>query len=81
MNQMLGIDNPRPDNPLQLLPKETESHCDIQSPTLSEIQRRACKIHYERGEVFGGYTLDDWLKAEHELERKLTPSGKKDQVH
>ena len=51
------------------------------TPTLSEIQRRACKIHYERGEVFSGYTLDDWLKAEHELERKLMPSGKKDQVH
>jgi len=50
------------------------------TPTLSEIQRRACKIHYERV-VSGGYTLDDWLKAEHELERKLMPSGKKDQVH
>ena len=75
MNQILGTDSPRLDNPIQLLLEEA----DIHSPTLSEIQRRACKIHYERV-VSGGYTLDDWLEAEHELERKLTPSGKKDQV-
>jgi hypothetical protein len=75
MNQILGTDNPRPDNRIQLLLEET----DLRPPTLSEIQRRACKIHYERV-VSGGYTLDDWLEAEHELERKLTPSGKKDQV-
>ena len=77
MSQILGTDSPRPDNPIQLLLKK-ETH-DIHPPTLSEIQRRACKIHYERV-VSGGYTLDDWLEAEHELERKLTPSGKKDQV-
>ena len=81
MNQISGIDNPRPNSPVQLLLEEIETRGDIHPPTLSEIQRRACKIHYERGEVFGGYTLDDWLKAEHELECKLTPSGKKDQVH
>jgi hypothetical protein len=73
MNQILGT--ARPDNRIQLLLEET----DLCPPTLSEIQRRACKIHYERV-VSGGYTLDDWLEAEHELERKLTPSGKKDQV-
>jgi hypothetical protein len=78
MSQILGIDNPRPDNLMQLLLKGTRD--DVHAPTLSEIQRRACKIHYERF-VSGGYTLDDWLKAEHELERQLTPSGKKDQVH
>ena len=80
MNQILGIDNPRPDNPVQLFLKETDTRDDIHPPILSEIQRRACKIHYERV-VSGGYTLDDWLEAEHELERQLTPSGKKDQVH
>jgi hypothetical protein len=81
MNQMPGIDNPRPDNPIQLLlPEETKTRGDIHPPTLSEIQRRACKIHYER-DVSAGYTLDDWLKAEHELERRLMPSGKNDQVH
>lgn len=80
MNQILGTDNPRPHNPIQLLLAETGTRNDIHPPTLSEIQRRACKIHYERV-VSGGYTLDDWLEAEHELERKLTPSGKKDQVH
>ncbi len=75
MSQILRTDSPRPDNPIQLFLEET----DIHPPTLSEIQRRACRIHYERV-VSGGYTLDDWLEAEHELERKLTPSGKKDQV-
>lgn len=80
MNEISGVDNPRPDNPIQLLREETETRGDIHPPTLSEIQRRACKIHYERV-VSGGYTLDDWLRAEHELEGKLTPSGKKDQVH
>jgi hypothetical protein len=80
MRQVLGTNNPRPDNPIQLLLEETETRGDIHPPTLSEIQRRACKIHYERA-VSGGYTLDDWLKAEHELERMLTPSGKKDRVH
>ena len=82
MNQISGIDNPRPDNLIQLLLEETETRGDndIHPPTLSEIQRRACKIHYER-DVSGGYTLDDWLKAEHESERRLMPSGKRDQVH
>jgi hypothetical protein len=80
MNQVLGINNPRPDNQIPLLLEERETRSDIHPPTLSEIQRRACKIHYERV-VSGGYTLDDWLEAEHELERKLTPSSKKDQVH
>jgi hypothetical protein len=80
MNQISGIDNPRPDNPTPLLLEETETRGDIHPPSLPEIQRRACKIHYERV-VSGGYTLDDWLRAEHELERKLTPSGNKDQVH
>lgn len=80
MNQISGIDNPRPDNPIQLASEETETRDDIHPPTLSEIQRRACKIHYER-DVSGGYTLDDWLNAEHELERKLTPFDKKGQVH
>jgi hypothetical protein len=79
MNEISGIDNPHPDNVTLLLLKETENRGDIHPPSLSEIQRRACKIHYERV-VSGGYTLDDWLEAEHELERKLTPSGKKDQV-
>lgn len=36
-------------------------------PTLNEIQLRAYRVHYRHGGVFGGYTLDDWLEAEHEL--------------
>jgi len=36
-------------------------------PTLDEIQLRAYRVHYQHGGVFGGYSLDDWLEAEHEL--------------
>jgi hypothetical protein len=32
--------------------------------------------------VYGGYTLEDWLEAEHELdEEDHSPSPKKDQIH
>jgi hypothetical protein len=82
MNQILGIDRThRLDNSLILLEKESEVHADSHPPTLDEIQRRAYRIHHEHGGVTGGYTLDDWLEAEHELEDKVTRSEKKDQVH
>lgn len=35
--------------------------------TLNEIQIRAYRVHFEHGGISGGYTLDDWLEAEHEL--------------
>ena len=47
MNQVLGIDSPRPNNPVQLLLEETKTRGDIYPPTLSEIQRRAWNIHYD----------------------------------
>jgi len=44
-----------------------------QIPTLRElreIQRRACIIHQRHGSWSGGYSLDDWLEAEHELDEE-----------
>ena len=50
--------------------------------TLNEVQRRAYQIHQRHGAVYDGYTLEDWLEAEHELEDEdNSPSPKKDQVH
>jgi hypothetical protein len=49
---------------------------------LNEIQRRAYQVHQRHGGVYGGYTLEDWLEAEHELaEEDSSPSTKKDQIH
>ena len=44
-----------------------ESHRTHHPATLDEIQLRAYRVHYRHGGVFGGYSLDDWLEAEHEL--------------
>jgi hypothetical protein len=50
--------------------------------TLDEIQRRACRIHRRHGGIYGGYTLEEWLEAEHELEDEDNPAPvKKDHVH
>ena len=50
--------------------------------SLNEIQRRAYRIHQRHGGIYGGYTLEDWLEAEHELdEEDNSPSPKKDQIH
>jgi hypothetical protein len=50
--------------------------------TLNEVQRRAYQIHQRHGGIYGGYTLEDWLEAEHELdEEDNSPSPKKDQIH
>jgi hypothetical protein len=61
--------------------KELEIHPDSHPPTLNEVQLRACRIHFEHGGVCGGYTLDDWLEAEHELADENQPSDKKEHVH
>jgi hypothetical protein len=50
-----------------LFEKGSEIHVHHIQPTLEDIQRRAYRIHHEHGAVTGGYTLDDWLEAEHEL--------------
>lgn len=44
-------------------------------PTLNEIQIRAYKIHQQHGGLYGGYSLDDWLEAEHELDDELHNNG------
>ena len=31
--------------------------------SLNEIQRRACRIHQRHGAIYGGYTLEDWLRT------------------
>jgi hypothetical protein len=47
-----------------------------------EIQRRAFRIHRRHGGTYGGYTLEDWLEAEHELEKEDHPApGVKDRIH
>ena len=45
--------------------------------TLNEIQIRAYRVRREHGEVGGGYTLDEWLEAEHQLNEELRESSKK----
>jgi len=74
-------------------PQETDPHrtgslsdsdklAGIHPPSLNEIQIRAYRIHQKHGAVYGGYSLDDWLEAEHELDKELRESrGKTEQVH
>lgn len=57
-------------------PKHQHTH------TLDDVQRRAYRIHQRHGGIYGGYTLEDWLEAEHELDDEdNSPSPKKDQIH
>jgi hypothetical protein len=50
--------------------------------TLNEVQRRAYQIHRRHGGIYGGYTLEDWLEAEHELdEEDDSQSRHKDRIH
>jgi len=46
---------------------ESASHHSQHPPTLDEVQLQAYRVHHRHGGAFGGYTLDDWLEAEHEL--------------
>jgi Protein of unknown function (DUF2934) len=52
-------------------PSKTLEHPAPNHPTLNEIQIRAYKIHQRHGGYYGGYSLDDWLEAEHELDDEL----------
>lgn len=62
--------------------QEQDSPPPVHTPSLNEIQIRAYRIHQKHGAVNGGYTLDDWLEAEHELNDKPRDGRKKDeQVH
>lgn len=63
--------------------QDSEENPEHQHPhTLDEVQRRAVRIHHRHGSVYGGYTLEEWLEAEHELEDEDEPvSHKRDRVH
>jgi DUF2934 family protein len=65
-----------------ILKQEGDNLPPAHPPSLNEIQIRAYRIHQKHGAVYGGYTLDDWLEAEHELENQVRKDRKKDeQVH
>ena len=85
MNHISSIDHANfLDKPAPTAHKELEIHIDSHgprlNPSLNAIQLRACRIHFEHGGGCGGYTLDDWLEAEHELEYESEPSGEKKTV-
>ena len=67
-------------NAVVLSDEKSDSHGHHHPPTLEDIQRRACEIHHEHGAVNGGYTLDEWLEAEHELEETDDPDAGNDRV-
>jgi len=48
---------------------------------LNEIQRRACRLHHQHGATCGGYTLEEWLEAEHELDEENKRPENKDHIH
>jgi hypothetical protein len=49
---------------------------------LTEVQRRAVTIHQRHGGVYGGYTLEDWLEAEHELDdQDNSQPAQNDRIH
>jgi hypothetical protein len=50
--------------------------------SLHDIQIRAYRIHQKHGGgVYGGYTLDEWLEAEHERDQEHQGErSKKEQV-
>jgi len=66
---------------LVLSDEKSEGHAHHHPPTLGDIQRRAFEIHHEHGAVNGGYTLDEWLEAEHELEDTDGTDAGNDRVH
>jgi hypothetical protein len=51
---------------------DTENTSAGQAPSHEQIRLRAYEIYLERG-GFPGNELDDWLQAEHELERAGCP--------
>ena len=67
-------------NAVALSDEKPESHAH-HPPTLEDIQHRACEIHHAHGAVNGGYTLDEWLEAEHELEETDGADAGDDRVH
>lgn len=68
-------------NAMALSDERSEGHAHHHPPTLEDVQRRAFEIHHEHGAVNGGYTLDEWLEAEHELEKTDGADSENDLVH
>ena len=66
---------------VMLLEEDSKIHVNHHPPTLEDVQRRACEIHHEHGAVTGGYTLDEWLEAEHELGDSGGPNSENNRVH
>jgi hypothetical protein len=57
------------DTPRIILRSDVLEEKDQNGPTLAEIRQRAFEIHIERGGIHG-CDLDDWVKAERELQEK-----------
>jgi hypothetical protein len=57
--------------PKSVVDPPAESH-----PSMNEIQIRAYRVHQQRGGIYGGYTLDEWLQAEHDLDDELRKNPK-----
>ena len=56
--------------PAQQRAAESEKDRKQNTPSPEAIRQRAYEIHVERGGLHG-QNLDDWLRAERELEEKL----------
>jgi hypothetical protein len=70
------------DTQSMILQNHSDNPPPAHSPSLNEIQIRAYRIHQEHGAAYGGYSLDDWLEAEHELDEELRGNRiKKEQLH
>jgi hypothetical protein len=63
-------------DPLQSHAEDTSAN---HTPSREEIRLRAYEIHLERGGLPGS-ELDDWLKAERELERAAPPRERLDET-
>jgi hypothetical protein len=70
----------RIDKPQERAENGLEIHPESHHPTLDEIQLRAIRIHSQHGGVCGGYNLDDWFEAEHELEEEIQLPAKTERV-
>ena len=56
-------------SPIQVRGEDSSAH---QTPRQEEIRLRAYEVYLERGGLPGN-ELDDWLRAERELERAASP--------
>lgn len=61
----------RTEIPVTIFQKQSDGPPAVRLPSLNEIQIRAYRIHQRHGAIYGGYNLDEWLEAEHELEEEL----------